>query len=418
MPPRRLGSREKSEDRWISSSTPRLVLFKHGSLFVLNQKVLVAGNQCCSLRMTTPEVTKNRMIFKVLIIGNDLPLQTGFLSRASGNRVSCQMYNTIGLSLGVVRHDYPSEQSVILQLWSIPCSERLDRLSRNFTRGHSAIIVIIRPDEVESIPRMFDHLSLSLKTPLMVVVVGSVREAEDCSYQLEAFHGRELPVEAMQTIEEITDSVATNLLTRNSKEHKLPMIVALDEEVCPLYEPTLPAIAAPPNTPEEVNEIRAIAIELGLRVTKESCAVEMDEGVAWVCMKTGTIKLEPRLCRYCANSCKRQSNICIVGTDAGWSTLSLGSKALLTIAKIYALTARMLPTHVMKQLERSTVCLRFNPNPAIPIEEIPDRILSAFKNPESGKSLLDAAKERVKEGRLSKDVYILLEKKLHNLESS
>lgn len=252
----------------------------------------------------------------------------------------------------------------------------------------------------------------------MLVVVGSVREAEDCSYQLDAFLGGELPVEAMQTIEEITDSLAMGLLTRNLKERRLPMIVALDEEFCPLYEPTLPAIAAPPNTPEEVNEIRTIAIELGLRVIEESCAVEMDEGVAWICMKTGIIKLEPRICRYCSNSCKRQSNICIVGTDAGWSTPSLGSKALLTIAKIYALTARILPMHVVKQLERSTVCYRFNPNPAIPIEEVSDRILSGFKNPESGKSLLNAARERVKEGRLSKDVYILLEKKLHNLESS
>ena len=403
---------------WCSSIAPRFNLFKPVSLLVLNQKVLVAGNQCCILRMTTPEVTKNRMIFKVLIIGNDLPLQTGFLSRASGNRVSCQMYNTVGLSLGVARHDYPSGQSVILQLWSIPCSERLDRLSRNFTRGHSAIIVIIRPNEVESIPRMFDHLSLSPKIPLIVVVVGSVREAEDCSYQLDAFLGKDLLVEAMQTIEEITESIATGLLTRNLRERRLPMIVALDEEVCPLYEPTLPAIAAPPNTSEEVNEIRTIAIDLGLRVVEESCAVEMDEGVAWINMKTGTIKLKPGICRYCSNSCKRQSNICIVGTDAGWSTLSLGSKALLTIAKIYALTARMLPTRVMKQLERSTVCLRFNPSPAISIKSVPDRVLSGFKNPASGKSLLDAAKERVKQGRLSKDVYILLKKKLHNLESS
>jgi hypothetical protein len=368
--------------------------------------------------MTAPEAIKNRMIYKVLIIGNDLPLQTGFLSRASGNRVSCQMYNTIGLSLGVVTHDYPSGQRVILQLWSIPYSERLDRLSRNFTRGHSAIILIIRPDEVESVPRMFDHLSLSPKTPLMIVVVGSVREAEACSSQLDTFLGEHFPVEAMQTIEEVTNGIAMGLLTRNSKERKLTMIVALDEEICPLYEPTLPAIASPPNTLDEVYEIRAIALDLGLRVVRESCVVEMDEGLAWICMKTGTIILEPIICRFCSNSCRRQSKICIVGTDAGWSTLSLGSKALLTIAKIYALTARMLPVHVMKQIERSTICFRFNPNPAIPIEEMPDRILSGFKNPESGKSLLDAAKERVKEGRLSKDAYILLRKKLHNLVSS
>jgi hypothetical protein len=196
------------------------------------------------------------------------------------------------------------------------------------------------------------------------------------------------------------------------------MVVALDEEVCPIYVPTYPETSTPPNSIEEINEISSIAIDLGLRVVNDSCAVEVGEGVAWVCMKTGSIRLEPGICRYCSHRCKRQSNICIVGTDIGWSSINLGSRALLTIAKIYAFTARMLPIHVRKQIERTTVCTRFDPNPAIPIEEIPDRILSGFKETDSSESLLEAARERVKEGRLSEDVYSMLKKKLHNLESS
>ena len=77
------------------------------------------------LRMTTPNIAKGRMIFKVLVVGNDLPLQTGFLSRASGDRVSCQLYSALGLSLGVVSLDYPDNLSVVLQLWSVPFSERM-----------------------------------------------------------------------------------------------------------------------------------------------------------------------------------------------------------------------------------------------------------------------------------------------------
>ena len=368
--------------------------------------------------MTTPHVVKGRMIFKVLVVGNDLPLQTGFLSRASGDRVSCQLYNTLGLSLGVVSFDYPDNLSVVLQLWSVPFSERMEGLSRNFTRGHSAIILILRPHEIENIPHMFERLALNRETPLMIVVVGSVRDAEAGSFHLDAFLGSQLPVYAVQSIDDITGSVAEGLLTRKSSKSLLPMIVTLDEEVCPLYEPTLPEPASPPNSDDEINEIRTIAIDLGLRVIDDSCAVELTEGVTWVSMKTGAIRLEPGICRYCSHCCKRQSNICIVSTDTGWSTLNLGSRALLTIAKIYALSARMLPSHVKSQIERTTVCTRFDPNPAIPIENIPDEILSGFKDSDTGKSLLEAAKERVKEGRLSKDVYSMLKKKLNNLESS
>ena len=368
--------------------------------------------------MTSPDIAKGRMIFKVLVVGNDLPLQTGFLSRASGDRVSCQLYNTIGLSIGVVKFDYPDNLSVSLQLWSIPFSERMEGLSRNFTKGHRAIILILRPHEIDNIPDMFNRLSLNPETPIMVVVVGSVREAEAGSYQLDAFFGSQLPVQAIQSVDDVMGFVAEGLRSHKSRQSPLPMIVALDEEVCPLYEPTLPVTSTPPNTIEEINEINSIAVDLGLRVISDSCAVELDEGVAWVCMKTGAIRMEPEVCRYCSHSCKRQSNICIVGTDTGWSSINLGSRALLTIAKIYALTARMLPIHVKKQIERTTVCTRFDLNPAIPIEDIPDRILLGFKETDSGKALLDVAKKRVKEGRLSKDVYIMLKKKLHILEWS
>jgi hypothetical protein len=294
----------------------------------------------------------------------------------------------------------------------------MEGLSRNFTKGHRAIILILRPHEIENLPDMFDQLSLNPETPLMVVVIGSVREAEAGSYQLDAFFGSQLPVQAIQSINDVVGFVADGLVSRKSIKNPLPMIVALDEEVCPLYEPTLPKTSTPPNSIEEVNEISSIAVDLGLRVVGESCAVELDEGVAWVCMKTGAIRVEPGLCRYCSHSCKRQSSICIVGTDTGWASINLGSRALLTIAKIYALTARMLPVHVKKQIERTTVCKRFDLNPAIPIEDIPDSILLGFKNTDSGKALLDAAKRRVKEGLLSKDVYRMLKKKLHILEWS
>ncbi len=368
--------------------------------------------------MTTPNITEGRMIFKVLVVGNDLPLQTGFLSRASGDRVSAQLYNTIGLTLGVVKLDYPKNLSVILQLWSIPFSDRLEGLSRSFTKGHRAIILILKPNEIDDVPEMFNRLSLSQDTSLMVVFIGSVREAEAAAYQLDAFIKAQMPVHAVQDIEEIIRYVADSLCSNSSSKSPLPMIVALDEHVCPVFEPVIPEPLTPPNSIEEIDEIRSIANELGLRIVNESCAIELDEGVLWVCMKTSAIRMEPEICRLCSHRCKRQSNICIVGTDTGWSSTNLGSRALLTVAKIYALAARMLPSHVKKQIQRATICTRFDPNPAIPIEDIPDEILLGFKEMDSGKSLLEAARARVNDGRLSNDVFNMLKKKLHNIDSS
>ncbi|MFW9805926.1 MAG: hypothetical protein ACFFFK_04295 [Candidatus Thorarchaeota archaeon] len=368
--------------------------------------------------MSSSEIPTGRMIFKVLIVGNDLPLQTGFLSRASGGQVSCQLYNAVGLSLGVAKFDFPDNLGVVLQLWSIPHSERMEGLSRNLTKGHRAIILIIRPHEIESIPEMFHRLNLSLETPVMVVVVGSVRDTEACSYQLDAFFGCQMQVQAFQSVEEIMTVVAEGLVPNKFPNSQLPMIVSMDEEICPLYEPVYPATHTPPNSMEEISEISIIAAELGLRIVGDLCAVELDEGVAWISMKTGAIQMEPGICRYCSHSCKRQANICIVSADAGWSSTNLGSRALLTIAKIYSLTARMLPNHVRKQIERTNICDRFDPNPIIPIEDIPDSILLGFKHSDSGRALLEAAKKRVKEGRLSKEVYTILKKKLHNLETS
>jgi hypothetical protein len=368
--------------------------------------------------MITPNIPKGRKIFKVLVVGNDLPLQTGFLSRASGDRVSCQLYNTIGLNLGVVKCDYPENLSVVLQLWSIPFTERMVGLSRTFTKGHQAIILVLRPYEIDLIPEIFNRLALSRETPLVIVVVGSVRDAEIGSCHLDVYLGSQLPVHAVQSINEVMELVAEGLLSRSSRRTPIPMIVALEDKICPIYEPATPKTAPPPNSEEEMEEIHNIAIDLGLRVIDDSCAVELAEGVAWVCMRTGNIQIEPEICRYCAHSCKRHSNICIVATDAGWSSTNLRSRALLTAAKIYALSARMLPIHVKKQIERTSLCTRFEPNLGIPMEEIPDEILTGFKTVNTGKSLLDAARQRVKEGKLSRDVFSMLKKTLHNIESS
>lgn len=368
--------------------------------------------------MTIREIARGRMIFKVLIVGNDLPLQTGFLSRASGDCISYQLYNTLGVTLGVSRFDFPQNLNVILQLWSLPSTERVSGLTKSYVKGHRAIIIVVRPDEVGSIPELLQDLSLSTETLFMVVITGSVREAEEEINKLEPFLNITPHVHAFQNVDDAVKIVSDHLVNRRESKGVLPIIGAIPEGECPPFEPQPPASATPPNSDDEVEEIREIALDLGLRIVGDFCAVELSEGSVWIDLRTGASRIEPDTCRFCTLSCKRKSNLCIVGTDSGWSSQNLRSRALLTIAKIHGLLSRTLPINVERQIHSASACSKFILNPEVAIEEIPDGLLAGLKRSESRMSLLKVAKERVNEGRLSEAGYSMLKKKLHNLETS
>jgi len=358
------------------------------------------------------------MIFKVLVIGHDLPLQTGFLNRTSGDCISYQLYNALGVSLGVSRFDYPENLNVVLQFWSLPSTERVRGITRSYVKGHKAIIVVVRPGEVDSIPQLLQNLSLTSETLFMIVVVGSVLEAENEISRLSSFFETHPVVQALPNVDTAIRLVADNLVNLRERSLFVPMVGVLTEDECPIFEPEPPISASPPNSESELEEIREIALDLGLRIIGNLCAVEMSEGVSWVDMRTGAVQIEPQICRLCSSSCKKKSNLCIIGTDPGWSSEELRSQALLTISKIHALSSRTLPTHVEKQIHGASTCTRFQLSPEASFEEIPEYVLSGFNRPESRKSLLETAEERLREGRLSEAGYSMLKKKLHNLEAS
>ncbi|MHA2024855.1 MAG: hypothetical protein ACW98U_03045 [Candidatus Thorarchaeota archaeon] len=368
--------------------------------------------------MTKRDIPTGKMIFKVLVVGHDLPLQTGFLNRTSGDCISYQLYNTLGVSLGVSRFDYPENLEVILQLWSLPSAERVRGISRSYVKGHRAIIVVVRPGEIESIPQVLQDLSLTSETLFMIVVIGSVLEAEEEISRLSSFFEKHPTVQALPNVTTAIKLVANKLVKRGEENLHLPLIGVLTEEECPIYEPEPPMSSTPPNSESELDEIREVALNLGLRIVGNLCAVEMNEGITWIDMRTGSVQIEPQICRLCSASCKKKSNLCIIGSDSGWSSEKLRSRALLTIAKIHALSSRKLPKHVEKQIHGAVSCTRFQLSSEASFDDIPEVVLNRFNRPESRKSLLEVAEERLREGRLSEAGYSMLKKKLHNLEAS
>jgi hypothetical protein len=370
------------------------------------------------MRMSV-QIPRVRLIFKVLVVGRDLALQTGFLTQVSGNSVSTHLFNTLGVSLGIARYEENDEFAVALQLWTIPLGERVAGLSESFTKGHRAVIAVVRPHELHGIHEIFHTLSLDYDSKAIVVIVGNYDEA------LEAYlESGCLPREDFQPVP-INDAmrVITHLSRRlMNKEQALdpfPIYYVLDEAVCPIFEPHTQRTSEIECTDEEIYEIRDILLDQGLRVTGDACSINMIEGLASVSLRTGTVRLQPEICKFCNLHCKRNANVCIIAVDSGWSSQGISQKALLIAAKVFALAERNIPTHVEAQLERASLCGKFELNPDFEEDEIPIEILNPYqKQSTQSKSLLEAAEDRVKKGKLPRWAYNMLKKRLMTLKEA
>ncbi|MHA1949410.1 MAG: hypothetical protein ACW99G_05335 [Candidatus Thorarchaeota archaeon] len=205
--------------------------------------------------MTKREIPTSKEVFKVLVVGEDILLQTGFLKRISGNSISYQLYNTLGVSFGVSSFDYPNNLNVILQLWSLPSTERVRGITRSYVKGHSAVIVIVRPKELRSIPRLLQDLSLTSETMFIIAVVGSVVRAEDEINKLCSFFDFHPTVQALTSVNSVVRFVSDNLVKRD-KSRSLPLIGVLSVDECPSYEPQPPVSYIPPISGSSLIEIR------------------------------------------------------------------------------------------------------------------------------------------------------------------
>ena len=115
---------------------------------------------------------------------------------------------------------------------------------------------------------------------------------------------------------------------------------------------------------------------------------------------------------------EKKTNICIIAVDSGWSTNDIGQRALLTIAKILALSERKLPNHVEMQILRACKCTQFEINSDM-FEELPLELSNP--QPRSSyirKTLLEVAAERVNEGRLSENAYNMLKRRLATIQKA
>lgn len=352
------------------------------------------------------------------MLGRDLTLQTGFINRVSGERVTNQLYNTLGVSLGIAKYEDHEDISTVLQLWSLPQDERLNGLTKTFTKGHRGVIVIVKPDEIDQIHSLLNSFSLQPGPNLVLVVIGDVRGVETELIARIPINKEFLELQTTATAEDVISILSNQLRTKRKLNDGKISVIFMDQSECPLYDPIATIHHEPEISDQEVDEIRGILIAQGIRVADDSCFVDLPEGRAWISLRTGAVRLEPIICNFCENDCKRQTHICIIAVDSGWSTQEIGQRALLTTAKVLALSEGNLPAHVELQIQRAISCTRFELYPESIEDDMPSQLL--FTQPRSkhiSKTLLEVASERVKEGRLPKAAYNMLKRKLTTLQN-
>ncbi|MHA2380344.1 MAG: hypothetical protein ACXADS_13810 [Candidatus Thorarchaeota archaeon] len=346
---------------------------------------------------------QGRIIHKAVVLGADTALQTGFLNRASQGTAAYQLYSTLGVGIGVSKSTLKDGCQSVLQLWSLPLSERFHGITQTFMKGHHGAIVVLRPDETEVFERLFSGLSDHSRERLMVVIVGTDLSLERALSDITGVMGRLPAVSHMENVSSCMEFFAQSLGRKTRKVSRLPLVVLIDDGECPPQEPVLDSKSMPPSSREEIKYIREMVESLGATCSSTHCTIELDEGLVKVELSTGDVRMESAICKHCLKNCARLPRLCIVGTDSGWTHEEIGPRALLTMAKIYGLMTGELPELVRTQLHRASRCSNIVlPQIEEECEETLER-LTRLGYTKRGKrwTLLEAAGRRVRQGRLS-----------------
>ncbi len=362
-------------------------------------------------------VKVKRSIAKVIILGHNRSLLAGYLRLSAANCVSFQMYSTLGVGIGVARAMHAVDREIALQIWTIPLIERLGAVSLTFAKGYRAAVALLKPEDVDGFDDILRPIRPDSMDSLMIVIVGSIRDAETSAKTLEEKIGKPLAVRSITSVAEALDILVDEVA--NDRFHSsLPMVLSLPEAACPEFHPNPAAPNVEPLTSEEVQFIRGFAEDIGLEIVSNYAHVMLREGIAKVHVESGVVEFSPKLCGVCKKSCHRSTRICIVGLDNGWSNEGLSKTALLILAKLQGLFGRRLPDHVEIQIRNASNCSNFNLDwsRVEPNDNVLRYLISEADGPQRD-SLLEAAKKRLSEGRLSINAFNILKSWLERISS-
>ncbi|TFG11142.1 hypothetical protein EU537_13200 [Candidatus Thorarchaeota archaeon] len=355
-----------------------------------------------------------KLIAKVLIVGDDPALLAGFLRQVSGRELSYQLYSSMGIGLGVARRRIQETTEVVMQLWSLPVGERILGINASMSRGTRGIIVFVdnlNSPTIESILSWFDHTRLH---SFHVVVLGPrFPEIGDLMETIGKWNLSMGEVREVQGIHSIMDEIAEDLISDQPGLGKIRFSV-LDESAVIPYEPQPRVGSIPLCNGEELALLSKYARDNGFGLNGRNAVINLEEGRIRINLVSGEVSLKPNICSGCNRDCKRESRICVVGIDEGWSSQELGKRALLVMSKLHAFSLRKLPLDVQNQITYASSCASFHHKKGTASNSFMPADDSARKNEKP--DLLDVAKKRVEERKLSTNAYSILRDWFRNFQ--
>lgn len=291
-------------------------------------------------------------------------------------------------------------------------------MGRGLMRGARSSIVVLREDDLGALSQLLLELTPEQKSSLMVVLVGSVLSREQIGCSIEQILRQTCELRRARSVQETLKTLADLAVAHSNRMPESVLVMLLDERHCPEFQFQPNQGALPANTKEEIRQIRQFAVSQGASVSDAACVIGLEGGVAELELATGALAFRSRLCEECKKECKKESKICIVGQDKGWSSEGMGPRALLTMAKLQALCLGRLPYDVQLQIERAAHCPGFTPKLGAGASR-----RSSYAQPsdqlakERRTTLLEEAEKRVSQGRLPYSVYSMLKSKLQRAEN-
>lgn len=296
-----------------------------------------------------------------------------------------------------------------MQLWLIPRNERLAGINEHFKRGHTGTVIVISEDDFDSLSFHIDSVDRDKLDSMVLIFAGSAAAGEQAQRYLQDYLKMDVALHDSTHINDTITVLGSNLMAQYHNQYCNPVIIRLDPGDCPEYHYVPGQGYLPECSPDDIESIRDIAERIGATVKGDQAIIDLDIGRFAVDIKTGAVSLSPLLCNHCSRDCKRNSHICIVSVDEGWSSEEIGNRALLVIAKIWALANSELPDHVQKQIRMSSQCKNYKRDESV----VDDKSLTllGYRSKEKRRPLLEEAGERLSVQKLTASAYELLKNK-------
>ncbi|MDF1540959.1 MAG: hypothetical protein P1Q69_18835 [Candidatus Thorarchaeota archaeon] len=367
---------------------------------------------------TEQKEVRSTLIQKVLVLGHNPALMAGYVNRVSGSTIAYHLYASLGVGIGVARTRSTTNHEIVMQMWLIPQEEKIKGINESFKRGHSGAIVVLAGDQLDHIHDLIEAVDENAYPKLLVVVIGTTKQTRRV-VEIVAEKTKTSPTLKLDI--DIRDSLiplGNALASKYSREQSVPCIIRIRVEDCPEYYPEYEGRSIPECTVEEIHHIQETAEKIGASITSSSAILHTADGQYTIDLRTGEVNLSPITCQFCSNNCKRNSNICIIALESGWSSEDLGKRALLILAKIWGIHSGNLPQHVHKQIRYATQCNKFLPDENLDIDTIEQTLFSlGYKTPIKRKTMLKEASDRVSDQRMSHTTYNMLKSKMHHVLS-